>query len=154
MSANLLTRLRFSVWRDFVPSNAIVFRQLHGDQHHLLSDQSSLQPGSLHMARMREDPFGGVLDENVRARLRELLVDRFEASQAPSKRRIEALHEFLAEAQEAIDAEQVEWTVSQDAPEDDEDDPYRINSLLALKLHLDWLAGAFGNQPGISVSVR
>ena len=93
-------------------------------------------------------------DEDARTRLRELLVDRLEASQPPSKRRIEALNEFLNEAQRVIDAGQAEWTVSQSAPVDDEDAPYRLNPLLALKLHLEWLASTFKGQPGITVSVR
>jgi hypothetical protein len=64
------------------------------------------------------------------------------------------LTEFLDEAQRVINVGQAEWTVSQDAPFDDEDVPYRLNPLLALKLHLEWLASIFRDQPGVSVSVR
>ena len=87
-------------------------------------------------------------------RLRELLIDKFEASQPPSMRRIEALTGFLDEAQRVIEVGQAEWTVSQDAPFDDEDVPYRLNPLLAIKLHLEWLLSIFKGQPGVSVSIR
>jgi len=103
---------------------------------------------------MREYPFGGVSDNDTRMKLRGLLIDRFEASQPPAKRRVDALAEFLTEAQHVINAGQAEWTVSEHAPDDDDDAPYRLNPLLALTLHLKWLSSIFSNQPGVSVSIR
>jgi hypothetical protein len=148
-----LNKIKLSVWREFVPNRALILR--HGDNvgHEVLGGESDLLQ-EVYTWRTREDPFGGVSDDGSRMRLRESLIDRFEASQPPSKRRIEALKEFLVEAQRVIDAGQAEWTVSQDGPSEDEDAPYRLNPLLALKLHLEWLATIFGGQPGVSVSVR
>ena len=153
MAADFLTQIKLSVWRDFTPSKALIFRQ-DGDQgQHVLDRESDLQQ-EIYTWHMREDPFGGVSDEGARMRLRELLVDRFEASQPPSNRRVEALAEFLDEAQRVIEAMHAEWTGSQVAPLDEEDVPYRLNPLLSVKLHLEWLASTFYGQPGISVSVR
>lgn len=119
----------------------------------MLGYESDLQQ-EVYSWQMREDPFGGVYDEGTRTRLHELLVDRFEASRPPSERRVEALGEFLDKAGQVVEAGQAEWTVSQDSPVDDEDVPYRLNPLLALKLHLEWVANIFGGRPGISVSIR
>jgi hypothetical protein len=152
VAADSLAKIKLSVWRDFVPSKALILRQ-NGVEHQVLASESDLQQ-EVYTWQMREDPFGGVFDEGARARLREFLVDRFEASQPPSKRRFDALADFLDEAQRVIDADQAEWTVSQDAPLDDEDVPYRLNPLLALKLHLEWLKNTFSARPGVSVSIR
>jgi hypothetical protein len=69
-------------------------------------------------------------------------------------RRIDLLSDFLREAARVLDAGGAEWTVSLDPPVEDEDAPYRLNSLLALRNQIDWLAQVFGGLPGISVSVR
>jgi hypothetical protein len=151
--ADSLTKIKFSVWRDFVPNKTLMLRQGDDEEHRLLAGGSDLQQ-EVYSFQVREDPFGGVSDEALRSRLRELLVDRFEASEPPSKRRFEVLHEFLDEAQRVIETNQAEWTVSQNPPVDDEEVPYRLSPLLALKLHLEWLTSIFGSQPGVSVSVR
>ena len=148
-----LNKIKFSVWREFVPNRALILRHSDDAGHELIGGESDLMQ-EVYAWHTREDPFGGVSDDDSRIRLRESLVDRFEASQPPSKRRIEVLKEFLVEAQRVIEAGQAEWTVSQDGPSEDEDAPYRLNPLLALKLHLEWLATIFAGQPGVSVSVR
>ena len=153
VTADSLNKIKLSLWRDFVPNRALMLRHGDNEGHQVLAGESDLQQ-EVYTWYTREDPFGGVSDEDSRMRLRESLIDRFEASQPPSKRRIEALTEFLDEAQRVINVGQAEWTVSQDAPFDDEDVPYRLNPLLALKLHLEWLASIFRDQPGVSVSVR
>jgi hypothetical protein len=145
-------KLKISVWRDFVPNRALSLRGEDEEGHRVLNAESELQQ-EVYSWQMNEDPFGGVEDQSVRSKLRELLFDRFEASQSPSKRRVEALSTFVEEAQRVIDAGHAEWTMSQDAP-DDEEVPYRLNPLLALKLHLEWLANSFSGQPGVSVSIR
>ena len=153
MASESLTKFKLSVWRDFVPSKALILRQDGGKGRQVLANESELQQ-EVYSWHTREDPFGGVSDEDARIRLRELLVDRFEASQPPANRRVEMLIEFLNEAQRVIDAGHAEWTVSQDAPVDDEEAPYRLNPLLALSLHIEWLMSSFSGQPGVSVSVR
>lgn len=153
MVGESLIKLRLSIWRDFVPDKALILRQGPEREHRVLAAGSELQE-EVYSWQMREDPFSGVSDSDVRERLHKLLVERFEESQPPSKRRVEALSEFVANAQQVISADQAEWTVSQDAPEEDEEVPYRLNPLLALKLHLEWLLTTFAGQPGISVSVR
>ena len=84
----------------------------------------------------------------------ELLSERFDASRPPNERRFEALRDFLDEAAKIVDGGGAEWTGSQDAPVEDEDVPYRLNPLLALRLHLEWLYAVFAGQPGVSVSIR
>ena len=130
-----------------MPIRPLIFRHNDDGEQHALGNESDLQQ-EVYSWQMREDPFGGVAAiRAARIRLHELLVDRFEASQPPSKRRIEALGEFLEEAHRVIHAGQAEWTVSQEPPVDDDDVPYRLNPLLALSLHVEWLVSAFGRQP-------
>lgn len=146
-------KLKLSVWRDFIPSRALVMHKGHEDDHQVLTADSDLQQ-EVYCWQMREDPFDGVSEEAVRLKLRELLFDRFDASLPPSERRFSRIQAFIDAASSAIDNGEAEWTISQDAPVDDEDNPYRLNPLLALKLHLQWLSGSFAEQPGISVSIR
>lgn len=153
MVGDLHTKLRISVWRDFTPPKALTLRGRTGDGHYLLTNDAELQQ-EVFTWQMREDPFGGISDELKRKKLREFLVDRFQASHPPARRRVEALRDFLKEVDLVMDSGEVEWMVSQDAPAEDEEDPYKVNPLLALKLHLEWILESFAGQPGVSVSIR
>jgi hypothetical protein len=153
MSAESTIKLKVSVWRDFVPSRSIIFRAVGEQDSHFLGGDSELQQ-EVFSWQVREDFLAGISDEAARLSLRERLVERFDASRPPSDRRFDALRDFLDEAEKLIAAGASEWTGSQDAPVEDEDTPYRLNPLLALKLHLEWLYCVFSEQPGISVSVR
>jgi hypothetical protein len=146
-------KLKVSVWRDFVPSRAMLLRVAGEHDHRLLSGDAELQQ-EIFSWQMREDHLAGVIDEASRLKLRDLLVDRFDPSRPPSERRFDALREFLDEAAGVLEAGGTEWTGSQDAPSEDEDTPYRLNPLLALRAHLDWLYVVFAGQPGVSVSIR
>jgi hypothetical protein len=145
--------LKLSVWRDYVPDKLLVFRPPSGDERQLLTAGSDLQQ-EVFVWQLNEDPFGGVSEDATRMRLRALLVDRFEPSQPPNKRRFSALREFLSEADAVIEDDKAEWAISQEPPSDDDGYPYRLNPLLALKLYLDWLADSFEGQPGMSLSIR
>ena len=151
--ADSVAKLKLSIWRDYTPSATLVLHRGPDAPRHLPSADSELQQ-EIYCWHTKEDPFAGVSDEEIRARLRLLLVDAFDPSLPPSQRRFGALHSFLEEASRAVLDNKSEWAISQDPPADDEECPYRVNPLLALKLHLDWLSGCFSDQPGISVSVR
>jgi len=153
MVSESTAKLRISVWRDFAPSKALVFRGRDA-QHQVLESDSDLQQ-EIYRWQLKEDPFSGVSDEDLRARLRIKLVEVFEPSRPPGERRWSALKEFLDEATAALGGGHAEWTASQDAPLDDDDEvPYELNPLLALVLHLKWLSDMFSEQPGVSVSIR
>jgi hypothetical protein len=146
-------KLRISVWRDFVPSKALVFRG-RDSPHQVLEGDTDLQQ-EIYRWQLKEDPFGGVNDEDLRARLRIKLFEIFEPSRPPGERRWSALKEFLDEAMAALGEGHAEWTASQDPPLDDDDElRYELNPLLALVLHLKWLSDMFSEQPGVSVSIR
>jgi hypothetical protein len=131
----------------------MVFRSSGGQDHQLSGGDSELQQ-EVFSWHIREDHLAGISDEATRLRLQNLLIERFEASRPPAERRFAMLQAFLDEAGQIIDAGSAEWIGSQDAPAEDEDVPYRLNPLLALRTHLEWLHSVFANQPGISVSVR
>jgi len=146
-------KLRLSVWRDFVPNKALILRRGGEVDQRVLSADSDLQQ-EVYAWQMKEDPFDGISDESTRLNLKKLLVDKFNSSLPPADRRFATIKEFLVEAKRVIDSNEAEWTISQDAPVDDEESPYRLNPLLALVLHLEWLASSFSEQPGVSVSIR
>ena len=151
LGSDASTKLKFSVWRDFVPTKALLRYKI--DSSEQLSAESELQQ-EVFSWQTREDPFGGISDDEVRSKLHALLIDRFHPSLAPTDRRFSSMAEFLAEAHKVIGTNGSEWTVSQDAPSDDEEHPYRLNPLLSLTLQLEWLMASFGDLPGVSVSIR
>lgn len=140
------------MWRDFVPSRQLLLQDAAGLAPRVLSSESSLQQ-EVYVWQTREDPFSGIADDAARHDLRDLLVERFAAAKPPSARRFPAIDAFLDRAQRLLDSGGAEWTVSQDAA-DDEDQPARLNTLLALKNHIEWLRSVFSEQPGVSVLVR
>ena len=153
MTAESSIKLKISVWRDFVPSRSMLFRAAGEQDHRFLGGDSELQQ-EVFSWHMREDHVAGISDDAARLRLRGLLIEHFDASRRPDERRFEAVREFLDEAAKIIDSGGSEWTGSQDASAEDEDVPYRLNSLLALRVHLEWLYAVFAGQPGVSMSVR
>lgn len=153
MAGDSSVKLKFSVWRDFAPDKTLLVRfGPTRDQQIVSSDGDLLQ--EIYSWHMLEDPFGGVSGEGDRTHLRELLFDRFDAARPPAERRFSALQDFFVEADRIIAAGSAEWTISQQTLCDDDEAPHRLNPLLALKLHLEWLRSSFADQPGISVLVR
>jgi hypothetical protein len=153
MARDTSIKLKLSVWRDFNPRRSIIQWRDESSNVQLLSANKDLQQ-EVYCWQMMEDPFSGISDDSSRLRLHDLLLGRFDSSKPPIDRRVQYLDEFVEEARGVIEAGGSEWTISQDAPVDDEDAPYMMNPLLALALHLDWLRSSFIGQPGISISIR
>jgi hypothetical protein len=131
MSPESTAKLRISVWRDFTPRKALVFRG-KDSQHQVLETDSDLQQ-EIYRWQLKEDAFSGVSNSDRRIRLRMKLVEVFDPARPPAERRWSALNEFIDEAMAALGEGQAEWTASQDASADDEDEvPYELNPLLAL----------------------
>src|ERR1700730_11786276 len=82
-------RVKLSVWRDLVPNKALILRRGAETDQQVLSADNNLQQ-EVYSWPMREDPFGGIYDSGLRERLRELLVDRFDATRPPAERRFSA----------------------------------------------------------------
>lgn len=150
MAYDNLAKLRISIWKDYHPPRSLM---VHQDQSRPLGGDDNLQQ-EVYSWSMREDPFGGIADEDLRTQLRDMLIAPFQPSNPPSSRQISFLKPFLEKAQAAINDGSTEWTISLEGTGDDDDYPARLNPLLALKLQLDWLMKCFENQPGISVAVR
>ena len=144
---------KISLWKDYVPERTLVTAdsgQTSGASKILIRD--NLQE-EIYAWQTSEDPFGGITDAAVRKEIRQLLVERLNPSLEPSKRRVSVLNEFVAKAESAITARQVEWGLGGNQSNDDEE-VAPINSLLALTLHIKWLIACFERRPDISVSVR
>ena len=99
-----------------------------------------------------EDVLGGVKDMALREKLRIALFTALHPDKAPGERGIDVLASFVALARETIADGGTEW--SESASSFDEDEARRINPLLALVTHLEWIASVHKDQPGISVTAR
>ncbi|MCY4184792.1 MAG: hypothetical protein OXD45_05710 [Rhodobacteraceae bacterium] len=103
-----------------------------------------------------EDFFDGIEDTDYRNDLNQLLFDKLNEKKPPEERGIIVLKEFVKKAEMGLHENKVEWIISQSDGGfyHEEENGTKINALLALTLHLKWLIECFGDQPGISVTVR
>lgn len=148
MKTEVSTPLKVSIWKSHMPKRLLVAWDSQSNV-----DLDNLQE-EIYSWQTPEDLFNGVTEQSIRKNLRGKLMNQLDASLPPSKRGIEVLNDFILEAEKAIEAEQVEWVISQSRSDGDEDAADKINSLLAVTIHLKWLSKCFASCPGISVSVR
>jgi hypothetical protein len=99
-----------------------------------------------------EDVLGGVPDEAQREALNAALFDALRPDLPPENRGIEVLSSFVGLARRSLEAGHTEWSSSASAADDE--GRRRINPLLAVVNHLDWLCAVHAGQPGISVTAR
>lgn len=104
--------------------------------------------------QVREGVFSGIEDSEIRAQLSEALTGTFSALLMPSERGVSKLEEFLRLSEKAIEDGNSLWSVSEDRAFEDEEEPYTVNTLLAFHHQLQWMLAVFGDEPGISVSIR
>ncbi|MCY4461806.1 MAG: hypothetical protein OXC26_15630 [Albidovulum sp.] len=145
---------KLSLWKDYVPQRTLIATQVeeNGAAPKVIS-QENLQE-EIYSWHTLEDPFGGVIDPELRQKLHHALVERLNPSLPPSQRRIDVLKEFALLAEKAIVDHRVKWIWGHGASQHNDSIIEPLNSLLALKLHVDWLLTCFTARPGISVSVR
>lgn len=144
---------KLSIWKDYVPQRTLVATHEEGDQAPKVILQENLQE-EIYSWHTIDDPFGGVTDPELRQKLHHALVERLSPSLPPSQRRIDVLREFVLLAEKAIADHDVEWILGHGTSQDKNSMAEPLNSLLALKLHMDWLLACFTARPGISVSIR
>lgn len=149
-------KLKVAIWKSFVPETALILASSASESdigpsvRELSSDSAGLHR-EVYAWRMSEDPLGGVVEADDRDELTSLLRDALGMQVQPNERSISNLRAFLARAGKVLDGG-VEWSGSQSAASEDEE--HRLNALLALSNHLEWLAAVFDEQPSISVTVR
>ena len=144
---------KLSLWKDYVPERTVIATYIEKNgQVPKVVPQENLQE-EIYSWHTLEDPFGGVTDPDLRKQLHSALVERLNPSLPPAQRRIEVLKEFALLAEKAIVDDKVEW-IGHGATQHNDSMAVPLNSLLALKLHVDWLLACFTARPGISVSVR
>lgn len=147
MAGAALTRtvvFRLSIWRDYVPPHPVA---LGGEQmdFQVVTSRHRLQ-AEVYSWPLQQDYLAGILSDEVRHRLRELL-DELNVSRPPADRSLDVLRDFVAAAEKAVeDGEAVSV--------DSGDTSAAINPLLSLVLHLKWIIRCFLDRPGISVSIR
>ena len=135
---------QLSIWKDYKPPHRVA---LGGEQmdFQVVASGHRLQ-AEVYSWPLQQDYLAGILNDEVRHRLRELL-DGLEVSRPPADRSLAVLRDFVAVAEKAVeDGEAVSV--------DSGDTSAAINPLLSLVLHLKWIIRCFLGRPGISVSIR
>lgn len=149
--AEMSAEFRLSVWRTVHPDRRLVLRRDEDASSRPVNPdnlQEEVYAWSLH-----EDPFAGIADDHIRENLNRLLA-RLEASHPPSDRGFAVIDEFVEKALKAVESGDAVSSEVQDPRADRDGTPDKMNALLALALHLDWLSRCFADRPGISVSIR
>lgn len=145
MAGAALTRtvvFHLSIWRDYVPPHPVA---LGGEQMDF-QVVNRLQ-AEVYSWPLQQDYLAGILNDEVRHRLRELLDELRDVSRPPSDRSLAVLCDFVDAAEKAVeDGEAVSV--------DSGDTSAAINPLLSLVLHLKWIIRCFRDRPGISVLIR
>ena len=137
---------QLSIWKDYKPPHRVA---LGGEQmdFQVVASGHRLQ-AEVYSWPLQQDYLAGILNDEVRHRLRELL-DKLEVSRPPADRSLAVLRDFVAVAEKAVeDGEAIS------VPGDSGDTSVPINPLLSLVLHLKWIIQCFQDHPGISVSKR
>lgn len=146
MAAETNVQLHLSIWRDYAPSHPLALR---GEQtgFQLVTSEHRMQ-AEVYSWPLQQDALAGISKDDVRNRLREFL-DRLDVSRPPAERSLAVLGEFVAAAEEAIEAgnaASVPWESGHTTVD--------LDPLLTLVLHLKWLIRCFKDRPGTSVSIR
>lgn len=148
-------QIRLSIWREYSHHRQLLVAPRDRGSSRLglgAASDFSFQE-ELYSWHLREDPFAGIEDEDVRGRLQEKLHELTVVKQ-PSERPLAVLDAFVTAAEEVIASGKTELAPIMNPPHDDENDPQKFNVLLAFVRHLKWLSRCFANRPGISVSIR
>ena len=149
-------KLRISVWLKYdgdAPLLMVSSDEGSGEQRvKQLARRASGLHREVYSWGTNEDVLGGVPDEAQRDALNAALFGALRPDLPPEKRGIEVLFSFVALARQSLDAGQTEWSSSASAADDE--GRRRINPLLAVTNHLDWLCAVHAGQPGISVTAR
>ena len=99
-----------------------------------------------------EDVLGGIVETERREALSTALFAALRPDKAPAERGIDVLRRFTSLARATLSDGGTEWSASIGSPDDE--GPRRLNPLLALAVHLEWLVAVHEGQPGISVTAR
>ena len=149
-------KLRISVWAAHEHDAPLMMATLTSETGKPIIKELPRVASGLHREvyswQTDEDVLGGVADLTRRAALREALFDTLRPDKAPNERGVNALKRFIRLARQTLAEGGAEWNVSVNSSDDDGE--RRLNSLLALTVHLEWLAAVHDGQPGISVTAR
>ncbi len=147
-------KLRISVWLAY-DGDAPLMMVTKSNEDSIVKELPSAGSGlhrEIYSWQTNEDVLGGVADPKCREALNEALFNALRPDNAPNERGIDALARFVALARETLADGVTEWSASSSSSDDD--GARRLNPLLALITHLEWLASVYDGQPGISVTAR
>ena len=149
-------KLRISVWLEYDSDARLLMVSSDDDSGEQTVRQLARHASGLHREvyswETNEDLLGGIPDEAQRDGLNAALFGALRPDLPPESRGIEVLSTFVALARRTLEAGQTEWSSSVSAADDD--GRRRINPLLAVTNHLDWLCAVHAGQPGLSVTAR
>ena len=153
MAPESLAKLRISVWRDYQPARTLAYVTSSLSDVRFFQSDDRLQE-EIFAWQVGEGVMSSVADNDVRAKLEEALRGTFSPALPPTSRSCKELGGFLREARQAIYEGKTEWSDSEDQSFADEDEPFRVNTLLAFYNQLVWLNEMFRDEPSVSISIR
>ena len=149
------TGLRISVWAAHDSDASLMMATVGAGGEPAIKELPRLASGlhrEVYSWQINEDVLGGVVDIDRRHVLNEALFIALRPDKPPRERGIEVLARFVALARATIAEGGTEWSAS--ASSSDDDGGRRLNPLLAVTAHLEWLSYVHEGQPGISVTAR
>ena len=147
-----MAQFRLSIWRDIEPTPPLAMQDEETGWRVITRDSGVQQ--EVYSWPLLSDPFGGIANDDVRKDVREALLGPLNMSLPPAERRVAALDEFVAKAEQAIEAGQTGPLPSHSASVGATAVASEPNPLLALLQHIKWLKRCFADRPGVSVSIR
>ena len=113
MATESAPKLRVSLWRDFRPLRTLAYQPGGNADARLLHRHDQLQE-EVFAWEVGDALLNGVVDDDLRARLRGSLFDVFAVSISPSERPCGKLSSFFEAAESALESDNVEWSDSED----------------------------------------
>lgn len=144
--------LRVTVWRPYSSERALAVVRPGEPELSYIDEQVGLHQ-DIYSWQTREDVWGGLVDDALRAGLRNRILEGFQPYADPSERGFSQLRDFLDALGAAVRSGKSEWSISSQS-EVDARFVHRIHALLAFYRHLEWVYRVFKDVPGVSVSVR
>ncbi len=147
--------LRLDVWRPVRPSRRLAYAEQVNDGPSV----SVLQEDCLHEQAYSWTPKGDIwmalADTDKAEQIKEALRTDFSDSLPPEKRGFAEMKALVRKIKDYLAEENNrQWQSWEQPINDDQDNLYRMQPLLALYHHLKWLCEVFQDIPGASVTVR
>ncbi len=147
---------RLEVWRPASYDRQLAYQK---DSDGMTPDVNELHPDRIHEQayswKIKGDIWTALTIEDDAKYLKEAFTRGFISDLSPDKRSFDKLKTILEKLSDYLDDENNRlWQIWEQPIDEDEDNTYRIQPLMSLYYHLNWLYEVFHDVPGASVTIR